>query len=95
MAQFTMNAEITLKANSAIKSIQKFNKETSQGKKEFSLLGRTITLDAGRIKKSLFAMSAIVGGFFGKIFSQSPHVRAEFKRLEASTLLFNVALGEK
>ncbi len=95
MAEFTMNAEITLKANAAIKAIQNFEKGAKGSKKEFSLLGRTIKLDAGRIKKSIFAMTAVLGGFFGKIFKQSPHIRAEFKRLEASTLLFNVALGEK
>ena len=95
MAEFTMNAEIILKANSAIKSIKDFEKGSKGSKKEFSLLGRTVSLDGERIKKSIFAMTAILGGFFAKVFSQSPHVRAEFKRLWASTLLLNVAIGEK
>ncbi len=95
MAQFVMNAQISLKANNAIKAIQKFNKETKESKKEFSILGRTISLDTKRMAKNLGAMALIAGGFFAKVISQSPHLRVEFKRLAASTLLFNVALGEK
>ena len=95
MAQFKMNAEITLKANDAIKAIQNFEKGAKGSKKEFSLLGRTIALDTKRIGKNLATMTIIAGSFFAKVISQSPHLRAEFKRLQASTLLFNVALGEK
>ncbi len=92
---FKINAEITLKANAAIKSIQSFEKGAKDSKKEFSLLGRTISLDTKRMAKNLGAMALIAGGLFAGILSQSPHLRAEFKRLQASTLLFNVALGEK
>ncbi len=92
---FKISAEITLKANAAIRAIQAFEKGTKNTKKEFSLLGRTISLDTKRIKKNMMAMAAIGGAFFAGIMRQSPHVRAEFKRLEAATLLFNVALGEE
>lgn len=95
MAQFTMNAEITLKANNAIKAIQNFEKGTKNTKKEFSLLGRTIKLDADRIKKSLQVLGAVSGVFMAGIIAQSPHVRAEFKRLSANVLLLNVAMGEQ
>lgn len=94
MAQFTMNAEITLKANAAIRAIQAFEKGAKNSKKEFSLLGRTISLDTKRMGKNLTAMAGILGGLFAIVALQSPHLRAEFKKLAASTLLFNVAIGE-
>lgn len=94
MAQFSLNAEITLKANDAIRAIQAFERGARNSKKEFSLFGRTITLDTKRMVKNLATMGAILGGIFAVVASQSPHLRAEFKRLAASTLLFNVAIGE-
>lgn len=91
---FKISAEITLKSNNAIKAIQAFEKGAKGSKKEFSLLGRTIALDTKRMGKNLAAMAGILGGLFAIVALQSPHLRAEFKKLAASTLLFNVAIGE-
>lgn len=94
MAKFTMNAEITLKANAAIKAIQSFEKKTRDSKKEFSLFGRIISLDTARMIKNLKALSLISGAFLGAILIMSPQTRAELFRLRASTLELSLAFDQ-
>ncbi len=95
MAQFTMNAQIILKAQDANKSIDKFKKNTKKAKTEFSLFGRVIALDTARMRKGLMGATAIVGGLYAGILAQSPDVRAEFKKLGAEIFLLNVGLGKE
>lgn len=89
--QMTMSAEVILKIKAAQKGIDEFEKKVRGTKKEFTLFGRTMSLDTARITKNLKALSLISGAFLSAILIMSPATRAELFRLKASLISLSLA----
>ncbi len=95
MADFKLSAEIEMQAAQALREIDKVNKATQNTKREFNLLGRTITLDTKRISQGLALITATSGAMFAAIAIASPSMRAAFKQMELSALQMSIAIGEE
>ncbi len=94
MADFKLSAEIEMQAAQALREIDKVKKGTKGTKREFNLLGRSITLDTKRISAGLKSITGVSGAMFAAIAIASPSMRAAFKQMELAAYEMSIAIGE-